>query len=57
MTEDDGSGVWWQCSGCFREQECAPCGHTDYGGVIVVYGPHCEECDGIPMDFLREDGR
>ena len=38
----------WTCDDCLTETVSDPLAHTDYGGEIVVYGPHCPEC-GCPM--------
>lgn len=42
----------WQCDSCFKVIECDPCSHSDWGGVIEVQGPDCQECDQ-PMDPIR----
>jgi len=35
----------WECDGCGNVVEDDPHAHSDWGGVITVYGPHCQECD------------
>jgi hypothetical protein len=50
---DDKHLILWECSGCFATKRSNPLGHNDTGGVIKVYGPHCDEC-GIPMDFVED---
>jgi hypothetical protein len=35
----------WDCDGCGATKVSDPLAHDDTGGVITVYGPHCEDCD------------
>lgn len=43
----------WHCDECQLEHEADPAGHTDYGGVIKVYGPECPVCGG-KMTFVED---
>lgn len=49
MTEDDRLPLW-VCEDCGTERRSNPLAHSDWGGVITVYGPDCPECE-CPMAF------
>lgn len=52
-TPDRPPNCLWECDGCLKVVEDSPHSHSDWGGVIEIRGPHCEECDQ-PMDFIGE---
>lgn len=45
----------WECDDCGALAESDPHAHDDWGGVIRVYGPECQECE-VPMTFVADAG-